>query len=72
MDGFHQVVKVPGELNPDPRGTESHGPKGGLQHQDDLDTNKKDVASDEAGDGASHFGPVTKTDENGSNDNNDR
>jgi hypothetical protein len=52
MDGFNQVIRVPGDFNPDPRGTEDHsGPKGGLQHyQDDLDTSKKDEVSNEIGD----------------------
>jgi hypothetical protein len=74
MDGFHQVIKVPGDLNPNPRGTEAHTePKGGLQHyQDDLDTSKKDVVSDEIGDdpsqrivgGAKQLGPaLDKTDD---------
>ena len=68
MDGFHQVIKVPGDFNPDPTGTEDRGtPKGGLQHyQDDLDTTKKDVISDEIGDdpsqrivgGAAQLGPA--------------
>lgn len=73
MDGFNHVIKVPGDLNPDPRGTEEDGPKGGLQgYQDDLDTSKVDVASNEIGDdpstrivgGAAELGPaLAKTDD---------
>lgn len=67
MDGFNHVVKVPGDLNPNPRGANEDSPKGGLQgYQDDLDTSKKDAASDELGDdpstrivgGAGELGPA--------------
>jgi hypothetical protein len=82
MDGFNKVVKVPGELNPDPTGTEELvGPQGGLQgYQDDLDTSKKDVISDEIGDdpssrivgGAAQLGPaLAKTDDQAGLDEND-
>jgi hypothetical protein len=50
MDGFNQVVRVPGDLNPDPRGLDdSHAqPGGGLKYyQDDFDTNnKQDLATE--------------------------
>lgn len=73
MDGFNQVVKVPGDLNPDPRGTNGNDPKGGLQgYQDDLDTSKGDAVSNEIGDdpssrvvgGVGELGPaLAKTDD---------
>jgi hypothetical protein len=53
VDGFNQVIQIPGDRNPDPRGLEaSHAqPKGGLRYyQDDVDTKKEDVASEEIGD----------------------
>lgn len=53
MDGFNQVMQVPGDMNPDPRGLDGrHGqPRGGLRYyQDELDTNKEDLATEEVGD----------------------
>jgi hypothetical protein len=53
MDGFNQVVQIPGDMNPNPRGLDdTHSqPRGGLRYyQDEIDTNKGDLATEEIGD----------------------